>query len=138
MFCKTKQLIDVGLALQQRDAAENGDLSEDEDTQACREKRLSKISPKIRERYKRSYVRLLHLAPSLKPLLGDPRKASELNVTIKKMDAIISGIRSDDTSRLKRHKSAIMRPSTARTTQYVQPYTTEVVRVPTWVSTTLF
>lgn len=43
VFCKTKQLINVGLALQQRDAVENGELSEDEDAQVCREKRLSKM-----------------------------------------------------------------------------------------------
>ncbi|KAG1771128.1 hypothetical protein EV702DRAFT_1049032 [Suillus placidus] len=89
------------LALQQRDAAENGELSEDEGAQVCREKRLSKISSKVQERYKRNYARLLQLAPSLKPLLGDPRKASELNTIIKKMDATISATRSDDTSRLK-------------------------------------
>ncbi|KAG1896790.1 uncharacterized protein F5891DRAFT_983207 [Suillus fuscotomentosus] len=100
--CCIARCIDVFcLALQQRDAAENGDLSEDEDTQACRETRLSKISPQVQEQYKRNYARLLRLAPSLKPLLGDPRKASELNDIIKKMDATISGTRSDDASRLK-------------------------------------
>ncbi|KAG1846636.1 hypothetical protein F4604DRAFT_1936308 [Suillus subluteus] len=89
------------LALQQRDAAENSELSEDEDAQVCREKRLSKISSKVQERYKRNYARLLQLTPSLKPLLGDTQKASELNIIIKKMDATISATRSDDTSRLK-------------------------------------
>ncbi|KAG2089429.1 hypothetical protein BD769DRAFT_1396052 [Suillus cothurnatus] len=63
MCCIIKQLINVGLALQQCDAAENGELLEDEDTQVCCNKRLSKI---------------------LKPLLSDPRKASELNTIIKK------------------------------------------------------
>lgn len=43
VFCKTKQLITVGLSLQQRDAAENGDVSEDEDIQVSRDKRLSKM-----------------------------------------------------------------------------------------------
>jgi hypothetical protein len=38
MFCKTKQLINIGLALQQCDAAENGELSEDEDAQICHNK----------------------------------------------------------------------------------------------------
>ncbi|KAG2129710.1 uncharacterized protein EDB93DRAFT_109762 [Suillus bovinus] len=101
VFCKTEQLITVGLSLQQRDAAENGDFLEDEDLRASRNKRLSKMSPKVQERYKRNFARLLQLAPSLKPLLGDPRKASELNAITKKMDATISATRSEDTSRLK-------------------------------------
>ncbi|KAG1904173.1 uncharacterized protein F5891DRAFT_1184355 [Suillus fuscotomentosus] len=96
VFCKTKQLIMVGLSLQQRDAAENGDVSEDEDIQASRDK-----SPKIQDRYKRNYARLLQLVLSLKPLLGDPRKSLELNAIIKKMDATISTTHSDDTLRLK-------------------------------------
>ncbi|KAG1818590.1 uncharacterized protein BJ212DRAFT_1298665 [Suillus subaureus] len=89
------------LALQQHDAAENGELSEDEDSQVSREKQLSKISSKVQERYKRNYAQLLQLAPSLKPLLGNPWKASELNTIIKKMDATISATHSDDTSHLK-------------------------------------
>jgi hypothetical protein len=43
VFCKVKQLINVGLALQQRDAVENGDITEDEDLRASRDKRLSKM-----------------------------------------------------------------------------------------------
>ena len=43
VFCKTKQLISVGLSLQQHDAVENGDVSEDEDVRASRDKRLSKM-----------------------------------------------------------------------------------------------
>ncbi|KAG1733553.1 hypothetical protein EDB19DRAFT_1911541 [Suillus lakei] len=101
VFCKTKQLINVGLALQQHNAAENGELSEDEDTRVCHDKRLSKMSSKVRERYKRNFARLLQLSPSLKPLLGNPHKATELNAIIKKMDATISATRSDDASRLK-------------------------------------
>ncbi|KAG2125264.1 hypothetical protein BD769DRAFT_1668995 [Suillus cothurnatus] len=62
------------LALQLCDAVENGELSEDKDAQ---------------------------LAPSLKPLIGDPQKASELNTIIKKMDATISATCSDSTSHLK-------------------------------------
>ncbi|KAG2109795.1 hypothetical protein BD769DRAFT_1674808 [Suillus cothurnatus] len=89
------------LSLQQCDAAENGDVSEDEDIWASRDKRLSKMSPKIQDRYKRNYARLLQLAPSLKPLLGDPRKTSELNIIMRKMDATISATRSNDTSCLK-------------------------------------
>ncbi|KAG1763822.1 hypothetical protein EV702DRAFT_1051618 [Suillus placidus] len=101
VFCKTKQLISVGLSLQQHDAVENGDVSEDEDVRASRDKRLSKMSLKMQDRYKKNYARLLQLAPSLKPLLSDPRKTSELNIIIKKMDAAILATRSDDTSRLK-------------------------------------
>ncbi|KAG1718524.1 hypothetical protein EDB19DRAFT_1837938 [Suillus lakei] len=101
VFCKTKQLINVGLALQQHDAAENGELSEDEDTRVCRDKRLSKMSSKVQERYKRNFARLLQLSPSLKPLLSNPHKATELNAIIKKMDATILATRSDDASRLK-------------------------------------
>ncbi|KAG0693330.1 hypothetical protein DFH29DRAFT_1007397 [Suillus ampliporus] len=84
------------LALQQRDAAENGELSEDEEAKVCHDK-----SSSVQERYKKNFACLLQLAPSLKPLLGDPRKASDLNTIIKKMDAAISATRSDDTSRLK-------------------------------------
>ncbi|KAG1763509.1 hypothetical protein EV702DRAFT_1272533 [Suillus placidus] len=91
----------LGLALQQHDAAENGDVSEDEDTRVSRDKRLSKLSPKVQERYRRNFARLLQLTPSLKPLLADPRKASELNMIIKMMDVAISATRSDDTSCLK-------------------------------------
>jgi hypothetical protein len=43
VFCKTKQLITVGLSLQQHDTVENGDVSEDEDLWASCDKRLSKI-----------------------------------------------------------------------------------------------
>jgi hypothetical protein len=43
VFCKTKQLINVGLALQLCNAVENGELLEDKDAQVCREKWLSKI-----------------------------------------------------------------------------------------------
>jgi len=43
VFCKTKQLINVGLALQLCDAVENGELLEDEDAQVCHKKRLSKM-----------------------------------------------------------------------------------------------
>ncbi|KAG2067993.1 hypothetical protein BDR04DRAFT_1158352 [Suillus decipiens] len=71
------------LALQQRDAAENGELSEDEDAQVCCDKRLSKISPRVQERYKKNFT------------------SSELNTIIKKMDAAISATCSDDTSHLK-------------------------------------
>ncbi|KAG2033273.1 hypothetical protein BDR03DRAFT_985119 [Suillus americanus] len=89
VFCKTKQLIN-------RDAAENGDVLEDNDVKVCRDK-----SHKVQERYRRNYTRLLQLAPGLKPLLGDPLKASDLAIIIKKMDATISATRSDDASRLK-------------------------------------
>ncbi|KAG2740252.1 hypothetical protein P692DRAFT_20753714 [Suillus brevipes Sb2] len=99
VFCKTKQLISVGLALQQHDAAE--DVSEDKDLRATRDKRLSKMSSKTKDRYRKNYAQLLELAPSLKTLLGDDRKNAELNVIIKKMDTVISATRSDDTSRLK-------------------------------------
>ncbi|KAG1720614.1 hypothetical protein EDB19DRAFT_1917834 [Suillus lakei] len=97
----TKQLINVGLALQQHNAAENGELSEDEDTQVCHDKQLSKMSSKVREQYKRNFAWLLQLSPSFKPLLGNPHKATELNAIIKKMDATISATHSDDASRLK-------------------------------------
>jgi hypothetical protein len=43
IFCKTKQLINVGLALQLHNAVENGELFEDEDAQVCCEKQLSKM-----------------------------------------------------------------------------------------------
>jgi hypothetical protein len=43
VFCKVKKLINVGLALQQRDTVENGDITEDEDLRASRDKRLSKM-----------------------------------------------------------------------------------------------
>lgn len=100
VFCKTKQLISVGLALQQHDAAEH--VSEDEDLRATLDKRLSKMwvtfkfnhllnfllhhrSSKVKDRYRKNYAQLLELAPSLKTLLGDHRKTAELNVIIKKV-----------------------------------------------------
>ncbi|KAG2072057.1 hypothetical protein BDR04DRAFT_1153815 [Suillus decipiens] len=50
---------------------------------------------------KKNYAWLLQLAPSLKSFLGDPRKASKLDIIIRKMDATISATHSDDTSCLK-------------------------------------
>ncbi|KAG2122548.1 hypothetical protein BD769DRAFT_1389630 [Suillus cothurnatus] len=74
--CCVARCIDVFcLALQQPDAAEKGELSEDKDTQ---------MSSGVQEQYKRNFACLLQLAPSLKPLLSNPRKALELNTIIKK------------------------------------------------------
>ncbi|KAG1801765.1 hypothetical protein EV424DRAFT_1545397 [Suillus variegatus] len=85
MFCKIDKVIDIGTLLKQCELADPGDLSEDEDDAARREKQLSKLSQKTQDRYQKNYKRLLELAPALKPLISgskDPKKASELRKII--------------------------------------------------------
>ncbi|KAG1789935.1 uncharacterized protein HD556DRAFT_1446512 [Suillus plorans] len=104
MFCKIDKVIDVGTLLKQRELADSGDLSEDDDDAAHREKQLSKLSQKTWDRYRQNYKRLLELAPGLKPLIAgskDPKKASQLRKIIRKMESVISGTCSDDSTRLK-------------------------------------
>lgn len=43
MFCKIDKVIDIGTLLKQCELADSGDLSEDEDDAARREKQLSKL-----------------------------------------------------------------------------------------------
>jgi len=43
MFCKIDKVIDIGALLKQRELADSGDLSEDEDDAARRKKQLSKL-----------------------------------------------------------------------------------------------
>ncbi|OAX35308.1 hypothetical protein K503DRAFT_785173 [Rhizopogon vinicolor AM-OR11-026] len=66
-----------------------------------REKRLSKLSPNSRNRYKRNYRTLLQLAPGLKSLIHNRSRAEELIRITQKMNSVISGTRSDDAIRMK-------------------------------------
>ncbi|KAI6111121.1 hypothetical protein F5141DRAFT_1274468 [Pisolithus sp. B1] len=110
IFCEVGRLFEIGLLIQQEELAANGDLSEDEDSAAARERFLSKLSPKSRERYKRTYDALLRYAPGLKQLLNNRKKKDTLREVITEMNKAISGARSDDATRLKVHVGVYAAP----------------------------
>ncbi|KAG2139583.1 uncharacterized protein EDB93DRAFT_1106071 [Suillus bovinus] len=101
LFCNMEKLLRVGALLQQEQAAENGELEESEAKRESRKKRLSKLSTNTIDRYEHSYQQLLQLAPGLGSLITDRVKSQELGHITRKMNAIISGTRSDDATRLK-------------------------------------
>ena len=99
IFCEVGQTIDVGLLLQQEESAQNGDLSEDESCTTARTKALSKMwvffilcvrhsnalyanSTRSWEWHKRNYEALLRYVPSLRTLIGDPKKKDILHHAI--------------------------------------------------------
>ncbi|KAG1856385.1 hypothetical protein DFJ58DRAFT_727221 [Suillus subalutaceus] len=101
LFCNVEKLLRVGFLLQQEQAAENGELEEPEAERESRRKRLATLSTNILDRYKCNYQQLLHLAPGLRPLIADHPKSKQLTQIARKMNAVISGTRSDDATRLK-------------------------------------
>ncbi|KAG2133239.1 uncharacterized protein EDB93DRAFT_1107619 [Suillus bovinus] len=101
LFCNMEKLLRVGALLQQEQATENGELEESEAERESRKKRLSKLSTNTIDRYERSYQQLLQLAPGLGSLITDRVKSQELGHITRKMNAIISGTRSDNATHLK-------------------------------------
>ncbi|KAG2126879.1 uncharacterized protein EDB93DRAFT_1257377 [Suillus bovinus] len=101
LFCNMEKLLRVGALLQQEQATENGELEESEAERKSRKKRLSKLSTNTIDQYERSYQQLLQLALGLGSLITDRVKSQELGHIMRKMNAIISGTRSDDATCLK-------------------------------------
>ncbi|KAG1823030.1 hypothetical protein EV424DRAFT_1538689 [Suillus variegatus] len=101
LFCKVEKLIKIGCLLQQDEAADKGDLEEDEADKVSRKKRLEGLSTYVRDRYKRNYHQLLQLAPGLRALINNKNKSKQLARIARKMNGIISAMRSDDSTRLK-------------------------------------
>ncbi|KAF8123643.1 hypothetical protein EV363DRAFT_1272524 [Boletus edulis] len=87
------------------DKSSIGDLDEAEPAKDTRDETLSKLDPEERERFVRTYYKILQIVPSLKPVIdsNDQTKASELATITSKMNSIIRSTRSSDATRLKPH-----------------------------------
>ncbi|KAH0826082.1 hypothetical protein J3R83DRAFT_5824 [Lanmaoa asiatica] len=101
MFCKPGKVIEMMLHVADQEAAEKGELEEEEAVREAREKFLNELSPETLNRRKRAYQMLIQLAPRLKGLINDPAKHGELRRVVSIMNKTISMTRSDDTARLK-------------------------------------
>ncbi|KIJ57755.1 hypothetical protein HYDPIDRAFT_44790 [Hydnomerulius pinastri MD-312] len=101
MFCNVEKVIQVVMYIGQEEASRSGELEEDEVDRTRRKKFLNELSSQTTERYKRGYDMLLHLAPSLKELIGNASKKQELKKVTQAMNSVIKLTRSDDCSRLR-------------------------------------
>ncbi|KAG1800201.1 uncharacterized protein HD556DRAFT_1197914, partial [Suillus plorans] len=101
MFCDLKQVIQVCLLLEQEEAAEDGDETEEEQIRAARKKILADCDEITRARYKRTFEYVTEHAPYLGTLIGQRKKREELTQLIGEMQHMINHTHSEDTSRLK-------------------------------------
>ncbi|KAG2747049.1 hypothetical protein P692DRAFT_20736700 [Suillus brevipes Sb2] len=100
MFCDLKQVIQVCLLLEQEEAVEDGDPT-DEQAKIARTNILKNIDDQTRVRYMRTFEYVTDHAPYLGSLIGKKKKRDELAHIIGEMQNMINHTRSEDASRLK-------------------------------------
>ncbi|KAG1816573.1 hypothetical protein EV424DRAFT_1348185 [Suillus variegatus] len=111
MFCDLKQVIQVCLLLDQEEAAEDGDETEEEQIRTARKKILADCDEITRARYKRTFEYVTEHAPYLGTLIGRRNKREELTQLIGEMQNMINHTCSEDASRLKSRMGSYAAPN---------------------------
>ncbi|KAG1799070.1 hypothetical protein EV424DRAFT_1289381, partial [Suillus variegatus] len=111
MFCNLKQVIQVCLLLDQEEAAEDGDETEEEQIRTARKKILADCDEITRARYKQTFEYVTEHAPYLGTLIGQRKKREELMPLIGEMQNMINHMCSEDASRLKSRMGSYAAPN---------------------------
>ncbi|KAG2159037.1 uncharacterized protein EDB93DRAFT_1058951, partial [Suillus bovinus] len=111
MFCDLKQMIQVCLLLEQEEAAEDGDETEEEQIKAARKKILDDCDELTRAWYKRTFEYVMGHAPYLETLIGRRKKREELTQLIGEMQNMINHTRSEDASCLRSRMGSYAAPN---------------------------
>ncbi|KAG1722821.1 hypothetical protein EDB19DRAFT_1954498 [Suillus lakei] len=111
MFCDLKQVIQMCLLLEQEEAAEDGDGTEEEHIKAACRNILDGCDDLTRAWYKQMFEYVMEHAPYLGTLIGRRKKREELMQLIGKMQNMINHTCSEDASRLKSRMGSYAAPN---------------------------
>ncbi|KAH7881914.1 hypothetical protein F5I97DRAFT_1991406 [Phlebopus sp. FC_14] len=101
LWCDVDKVIKTVQLIQQDTASKHGKLDEDNAARGVHEESLRRLSSESKEHTTRTYYKIIQIVPSLKAIVDDPLKSTELMVISSKMNAMIRSTRSNNTTRLK-------------------------------------
>ncbi|KAG8218888.1 hypothetical protein J3R82DRAFT_4567 [Butyriboletus roseoflavus] len=103
LWCDVDKVIKMAHLIEQVNASRSSELNEEESAHDAHKEVLSTIDQESRDLYLRSYYKIIQIVPSLKVVIDDPNKASELTAITSKMNMTIRTTRSSDAIHLKPH-----------------------------------
>ncbi|KAH7881810.1 hypothetical protein F5I97DRAFT_2000613 [Phlebopus sp. FC_14] len=101
LWCDVDKVIKTVQLIQQDTASKHGKLDEDNAARGVHEESLRRLSSESKEHTTRTYYKIIQIVPSLKAIIDDPLKSTELMVISSKMNVMIRSTRSNNATRLK-------------------------------------